>query len=149
MNNPLMIFYNIPIILYIAFVLLIVTWSFYLLYRKRKRNYSTDYYVGSSYGYKDILEIIYDNAFWKIQIPIEDGFIDKYLFGLPKDRYNYLIVHLPPLCMNCKCELEEKRSLIRGYNWSCPFCGKKIKSRYNYKVISSKVLKIAKQNFNK
>ncbi|MDD5338672.1 MAG: hypothetical protein PHG35_04580 [Dehalococcoidales bacterium] len=62
-------------------------------------------------------------------------------------KANFLEISIPPRCPECKTEMDEKKSFLRGYTWKCVKCNFTKRNKDCFLVEAKRVKKIVKSDF--
>ena len=120
-------------LIFIPLVLPFVIWLLKILKKS-----SSSYHV-SHLPRPEIWRILYDGVHWKIA-----GSMRGYSKIIP----DTISAQIPPICPDCKTELEEKEN-ITGWKWKCPNCRFKKQSRISFYDRVHSITKIAKGMFER
>ena len=143
------IFKEIPLHIWIFFLLVVIVWFFGTLISKRyakiKLYNSSSIVIGdvgfSGYDLKTIDEFPYKKVIWEIQHPIASSWMSY----SPNFSPENIKITIPPRCPTCRTELEETKSFWGGYKWRCVNCGFKQKNKEDWYTEAQRVKKLAKR----
>ena len=120
-------------LIFIPLVLPFVIWILKILKKS-----SSSYHISHS-PRPEMCRILSDGVHWKIA-----GSRGSYSKIIP----NTISAQTPPICPECKTELEEKENII-GWKWNCPNCRFKKQSRTSFYDRVYSITKIAKGMFER
>jgi len=99
-------------------------------------------------GYTEIGTINYADVLWRIKAPIPSP-IPSFL-GSSQPSVSDVIAVSPPLCPDCKTELEQsRRCILPGYTWRCVKCGFTKNNRDSFDQERDRAERIAKSEIEK
>jgi ribosomal protein L37AE/L43A len=96
-------------------------------------------------GWEDICYENYQGVLWNVRKPV-NTFRRDWTSNSKLDL-NEIDIQVPPICPNCKSDLTQKYSLIKGYLWHCVGCSFRKRNKMSFNVAASNVKKVVKGKF--
>ncbi|WP_298248354.1 hypothetical protein [uncultured Christiangramia sp.] len=136
------------VITFIGIVIIVLVFLIKPKNKIAKKNFNSGFVVHNQpiLGYQNHSKLNYKNVDWLFVFPKSNSWNED------GSRINPDILETKeyPYCPNCKnIELDEKKSFLGKYVWSCIGCGFKISNKISAKEESKNALKIGKNEYIK